>query len=894
MQAGANAPQQEQDSTLALAAVHQAAYSHMADAYLVDEPNMEYNRLVIVRRVLCNLIPARTTVFEVGCGVGASLRLMCELGFRALGVDVAAGMVAAAAQQPGVPASAVRQLDVEAESDEAVRHAIGAMLQAAYEHRPSDPSRPGAAAADVVFAQAFLHLFPVDRAAALLARLLRLTAARLYLSTTLHDVAETGMLRKELAGLSAERWRCRHTSASLRSLVRSALAAVDVAEGWSFCEYEMTCSHAKRWTDVMLFRPLVHGPLPHLVDAWRTCGFVTVRGLVRDFTPGCALASRLAPFVSSLAGALLVALPCSPGCAACALHMPLARDDAPSEPVLQVVLHVGTDGEPADAECELAAPQAWPQATWLLGRGDAVVLAGGSLSLSPVSARRGSGALLIWSFAPVFAAGLVPYRQPGPGSLAVVTTEGAAPTPAVSEAPASPPARGVAAAMSSSAGSLDEFWSAVRARPSDACYRLLRQDVRTRSWTLFIVGGRDSKPQQYVHASTAAGTAVSSAGVAPLHDPNCLLCPGNELRCPPDVMRLTAEGEFLSGAAAARASATGAPWRVRVVQNSFPLLAAPGELYSYPAEDDARLLATRTPAARGLIANGQTNPNPTHALYPQVDAVGVQEVIIESAMHSAHLGTLPSADVAGCLRVAVMRAQAILSAPGAARLVAALLLVKQQGPLSGGSAQHGHMQLISLPLVPPVVSVRMGAEQRYQDECQPASATPACLVCRSCVVAMLDSGPGSARFVHRSASFVVSVPYNAESPGCMVIAPIVHHADAFAHLAAEPTLIDELANVLHDVLAALARYKNNPDFVMSLQTSPTLLGCEQLGLVPERVAAFSHWSLTIQPRYASEAAKFGGGFAMVTGIIKATQMPEDMAAELRAVLAQEPAQGQHA
>ncbi len=130
-------------------------------------------------------------ILDMGCGVGDNLQVMKEKGFHNLtGVDIAGGMIKEASR-------------VDAEL-------ICADL---FNYQPTQPY-------DLVFAQAFVHLFPKKQLRAVLTRCLELSRRRFYFSTTIHDTPKEGLENKG----EVTRYRSRYTTHELLDTVAELLA----------------------------------------------------------------------------------------------------------------------------------------------------------------------------------------------------------------------------------------------------------------------------------------------------------------------------------------------------------------------------------------------------------------------------------------------------------------------------------------------------------------------------------------------------------------------------------------------------------------------------------------------------------------------------------------------
>ena len=217
-----------------LTALHSVSYSKASGYYLNMASTHKQTRLAILSFVLfgqneekfqaTHLGPMRlgrppllpldksSHILEVGCGTGDNLALIFEEGFRSLtGIDIAPEMVAAAKK---------------------ISHAE-ILCEDLFQHTP-------ALSYDLVFAQAFIHLFPKERVDEVLQHLLKLTSRRLYFSTTIHDIGQEGMEPKG----DCVRYRSRYT---LQEILKVAEAKLGADHSLSFHYFLMRDPRGLLW-----------------------------------------------------------------------------------------------------------------------------------------------------------------------------------------------------------------------------------------------------------------------------------------------------------------------------------------------------------------------------------------------------------------------------------------------------------------------------------------------------------------------------------------------------------------------------------------------------------------------------------------------------------------------
>lgn len=163
-----------------------------AQAY--DQTAAEYERRIgsdllndapILHRVWGALGPtvgSTPRVIDVGCGAGVNLAMFSDLGAEVVGIDISGEMVRVASKT--APSARVIHGDVMTSSTAVESY-------------------------DLVFAKAFVHLFPLSEFASIMNRLRGLIApsGRLYLATTVHSYSYEGFYPKEDYAESPLRFR---------------------------------------------------------------------------------------------------------------------------------------------------------------------------------------------------------------------------------------------------------------------------------------------------------------------------------------------------------------------------------------------------------------------------------------------------------------------------------------------------------------------------------------------------------------------------------------------------------------------------------------------------------------------------------------------------------------
>lgn len=316
--------------------------------------------------------------------------------------------------------------------------------------------------------------------------------------------------------------------------------------------------------------------------------------------------------------------------------------------------------------------------------------------------------------------------------------------------------------------------------------------------SVIIAAGRAKRPG---HRGAAASAAEAET---------CPFCAGNEAMTPPEVFadREPSDEPDRSG------------WRVRVVPNKYPALAA-----------DAA-------------------PRPTAGeLYETLNGIGIHEVIIESPDHLTDLTQLSEAQIVRVLNAYRQRLRHWRSD----RRWRYFLLYKNQGEGAGATLEHVHSQFIALPSVPQAVEEQIGRMKRHYER------TGRCIYCRL-IDEEIEHGE---RLAARHEDIIVLCPFAPRFAYETWILPTAHAA-LFEESSEGVTV--SLARTLRDILSRLNGALGRPPFNLVLHTAP----------VDEAEGGYYHWRLEILPQLARAA-----GFEWGTGMHINPVAPEAAARLLR-------------
>jgi UDPglucose--hexose-1-phosphate uridylyltransferase len=278
----------------------------------------------------------------------------------------------------------------------------------------------------------------------------------------------------------------------------------------------------------------------------------------------------------------------------------------------------------------------------------------------------------------------------------------------------------------------------------------------------------------------------------------CPLCPGNENFTPPEVLA------YRNGIAT---TGDGPDWQVRVVPNKYPALKIEGDL--------------------GKEAEG---------LYDRMNGIGAHEVIIESPDHHDMFWNLPTEHLALVFRAYRDRLKDLERDPR----FRYVMIFKNHGKAAGASLEHGHSQLIALPVLPRMlISEFNGAESyyRYKDRCI------FCDIIR-------QELQQETRVVCDNDHFITISPFAPRTPFEMWILPKDHASGYCAHTQNQERLT-ALAQIFSQSLKRLERCIPNVPYNFVLHTQPLRSG---------EMEHF-HWHFEIVPKLTSIAGfEWGSGF----------------------------------
>ncbi|MBS2026746.1 MAG: galactose-1-phosphate uridylyltransferase [Deltaproteobacteria bacterium] len=325
----------------------------------------------------------------------------------------------------------------------------------------------------------------------------------------------------------------------------------------------------------------------------------------------------------------------------------------------------------------------------------------------------------------------------------------------------------------------------------------LRRDPLSGRWVI-IATDRAYRPSDIPRAAPAPAGSY------------CPFCPGHEGATPPEILAYRPGGSAPNGPG----------WTVRVVPNRFPALMIEGD----------------------LDRSGS-------GLYDRMHGIGAHEVIVESPNHAPDLGDQSVDQVEAVLAAFRDRFQDLRRDIR----FRSILVFKNRGRPAGATLDHGHSQLIALPILPAVVADELESAKRHFE------AHERCLFCD--IVA--QERREAARVVAENDEAIAFAPWAARSPFETWVMPRKHHSH-FEETSRGP--LRGVAALVRDTLKRLDVALEKPAYNFMLHTAP----------LREQPMAHYHWHFEIVPALSQVA-----GFEWGSGFHINPTPPEEAAAFLR-------------
>jgi UDPglucose--hexose-1-phosphate uridylyltransferase len=298
----------------------------------------------------------------------------------------------------------------------------------------------------------------------------------------------------------------------------------------------------------------------------------------------------------------------------------------------------------------------------------------------------------------------------------------------------------------------------------------------------------------------------------------CPFCKGNENMTPPATLLYVAQQNRVQKITH-EGSRRRSDWVVRCVPNMYP----------------------------ALYSNHSGTGYSKRSSLAQRPAVGFHEIIIESPIHDDHPHRANQEQIALWLRAVVDRIKELTKR----KVVRSVVLFRNHGVEAGASIAHAHSQLITTPIVPPLI------EKEYKAFARSRRIAGECALCQ-----VVDRESKSPRRILSAPDFSVIAPWASISPFEFWIMP-KQHSSSIVQL--KPIQVEELSKILRASLGGLASLLSDPPYNLVFH----------LGPAKAKDNAF-HWHIRVYPKLLIQA-----GFELGSGISINTMKPEAAAQALR-------------
>lgn len=290
----------------------------------------------------------------------------------------------------------------------------------------------------------------------------------------------------------------------------------------------------------------------------------------------------------------------------------------------------------------------------------------------------------------------------------------------------------------------------------------------------------------------------------------CPFCPGNEHMTPPAKLVYVKEGRKI--VAYSKDEGKENRWMIRCFDNAYPLL------------------------------NVKVKHR-TKGSFKQIPAYGYHEIIVESPIHEDPPWSLS----ANMLKLVLKAARQRMTTMLADERIKYIHLFKNHGLEGGASISHPHMQIVGLPIVPPILTAE---SEKVSKE--------GCAFCD-----IVDKEAENPRTVANYGDIVALCPWAGRDPFELLILPVKHRSD---FLKENEQVLSLVSSLINDAYKALLKLIGEFSFNMWFHTKP------------KDVSDF-HWHVELLPRKSKWA-----GFEVGTGMYSITVKPEKVARELRSVM----------
>ncbi len=326
-----------------------------------------------------------------------------------------------------------------------------------------------------------------------------------------------------------------------------------------------------------------------------------------------------------------------------------------------------------------------------------------------------------------------------------------------------------------------------------------------------VASERNVRPNQYRHASPSAE--------------KCSFCPGNEEMTPPaDLVLIRRENTLVK-----QTDSEGEPvrdWIVRSFPNKYPVV---------------------TPTAP-----------PSYGEYPHYSepAVGYHYVLVATPKHDLHFSKIDMEQWTNILACVQDKVRWLYSQKG----VSYVLVFANSGKNAGATVDHPHLQIVTIPRLPPTVEAEATMVQNSLSELG---------VCPMCQVVAAESG--GPRQIISTEFYLAFTPWASSHAYEFWIYPKRHQTSILK--LSQKELMD-LALILRSTLGGMQKALGDCGFNLVLHNSSEKKTTKQI-----------HWHIEVYPKISNWAGLELGG-----GVFVSETSPEAAAEQLGATSRRELAQ----
>ena len=228
------------------------------------------------------------------------------------------------------------------------------------------------------------------------------------------------------------------------------------------------------------------------------------------------------------------------------------------------------------------------------------------------------------------------------------------------------------------------------------------------------------------------------------------------------------------------------------------------------------------PSNKAIVSPNLEKKYSEHPQYSE-PASGYHYIVVLSQKHTINISDIDGDQWTNVLTTVQDKVRWLYSQKN----VAYVSIYMNHGKDAGSDIEHPHLQIVSLPTVPPIIE----SESKFMQK--PLREKGICPMCE--IIKEEEKGP---RLISKTKDFVVFSPWASRYPYEYWIFPRQHKVSFLKSTQKE---ISELSDVLHNSLNALTKTLGNISFNLVIHTSPEKKTSKQV-----------HWHIEVYPRITIE------------------------------------------